>query len=249
MLALVPTGTTMAIWADLAKARSSPLVRRIEADTRWRTLAGCEINAEEVLLAMDERGPTAWVLRGGDAARLEQCGSMKLRRVDPRTVVLAPQRTARRIPAPAKRAGSARRRTALSGLLCGVPRGRSVAFAATLGPKARGRLSEMPALRDSGTLRSVVGSADFTDGLRVSLRARLGSRRAATNVAKGIEHEIDGWRRQPMVLISGLLPVLEGVQVRADGADATIQAGMDAAALGRLMQQIEVLSGTKARNP
>lgn len=249
MLALVPNGATMAIWTDLAKARSSPLVRRIEADSRWRTLAGCEISAEELLVAMDEQGPTAWVLRGGDATRLERCGSLKVRRVDRRTVVLAPERTARRIPAQSKRTGATRRRTPLAGLLCGVPEGRAVAFAAMVGQKARGRLTAMPALKDSGSLRSVVGSADLTDGLRVSLRARLGSRRAAANVAGGIEREIDGWRRQPMVLLAGLLPVLADIKVGADGDETTIQAGMNAATLERLIQQIEVLSGTSSRRP
>lgn len=243
MLAITPSGATMAIWADLARGRTSPAWQRFEAHTRWQTIAGCDLDADQVLVTLDEAGPTAWVLRGGASVRLERCGSLKVRRSDPRTVVLAPDRSARRF------SGRARRRSPLARLLCDVPASRTAAFAATLGPEARRRLQAMPALRESATLKSVVGSADVGDGLRVWMRARLGSRRDAAKVADGIAREIDTLRRQPMMVLAGLSPVLGGVHVRAEASHATIEASVDAPALARLIQQIEVLSGTSARKP
>lgn len=246
MLALAPKQSTMAIWTDLLQARSSALVRRVQADARWRTLAGCEMQADELLLALDEEGPLAWVLRGGEAARLTRCGDLHVVRADKNTVVLAPDRAMRRLPG-ATRPRARVARTALSRLLCQAPRGRTVAFAARLGPQARKRLDRMPALKDAGTLRSVVGGADLRDGLMLTMHARLGSRGAAARVVQGIERELDAWRRQPLFALAGLSPLLSGVRASAQGDTTKIEANLGEAALLRLWDGMDALARTSAR--
>jgi hypothetical protein len=245
MLCYTPPQATMAIWADLRQAQASALLRRVEADARWRTLADCDLDADQLLLALDEQGPTAWVLRGGAAARLSRCGALRVLRARPDTVVLAPERTAPRVAGLVRRPRA--RRSDLDRLLCGE-RPRTVAFAATLGREARRRLGDMPALRDAGTLRSVSGSADLRNGLRLAIRARLGSRRAAARVAQGIAQELSGWRRQPLLALAGLGPLVDGVRVEAEGSAARIEASADEAVFERLLDQLDLLS-SQARKP
>jgi len=240
MLALTPRQATMAVWMDLRQARSSAVGRRLEADSRFTASAGCELSADQLLLAADEQGPLAWVLRGGKAGGIERCGELVAVRADAETVVLAPARTAKAVSALAKR--PRRSRTRLGRMLCRTERPTTMAFAARLSPSARQRLGRMSRLGGAAALASVVGRVDIRRGLRLSVQARLGTRKAARRMAADIRSQLDAWRTQPLVLLSGLGGLTANVKAEAKGRTATLEADLPEAAVLRIIDQMNTLS-------
>jgi hypothetical protein len=240
MLALTPRQATMAVWADLRQARSSVIGRRVEGDARWRALPGCELAGDQLLVAADHEGPLAWVLRGDGVAGIERCGKLKVLRADARTVVLASARAEKRVTALTKR--PRRSRTRLGRMLCRAPRPHTVAFAARFGRKSRQRLGEMPTLGGAEAPSSVVGRVDVRRDVRVSVRARLGTRKAARHMAAAIKERLDAWRRQPLVKLSGLGALASSVQAKANGRTTTLEAKLAEAEVLRLMDQMDTLS-------
>lgn len=240
MLSLAPRNATMAVWADLREARSSLIVRRLETDPRWITFAGCELSAEQLLLALDEQGPVAWVVRGGEASNLASCGQLEAVRADAETVVLVPPRAQKAVRKLAKR--PRRSKTRLGRLLCGAPRPTSMAFAARLGPTARKRLRAMPNWGPADTLSSIVGGIELRERVRVSLRARLGSKDAASQMAQAITTELDGWKRQPLLALAGMGALADGVKTNAKGRTTTLEADLAEADVLRVVNQLDILS-------
>jgi hypothetical protein len=150
----------------------------------------------------------------------------------PKMVDLATSKT----PAP-----SAKDDPRLAALIRKVRTGDAVWGVGVVPEAVRAKLQEMRELSASKTLQDLYASADFATGLAFQGVLDLGAADDAKELAAKLGEQIAEAKKSPQVLVMGLAPMLDAVQVSAEGTAFKVSVKYNQSQVDQLIERLQGL--------